>query len=67
MTRPARIGRGHLTQNQPATTDGVVGMVASTELNAILTPDEPTTLAAHMVPEVQDPNCDAVYDLTRWA
>jgi hypothetical protein len=43
------------------------GWWASTKLNAILTPDEPTTLAAHRVPEAQDTNCDAVYDLTRWA
>ncbi|WP_225827119.1 hypothetical protein [Streptomyces naphthomycinicus] len=43
------------------------GWWASTKLNAILTPDEPTTLAVHLVPDARDPNCDAVYDLTHWA
>ncbi|WP_055495233.1 hypothetical protein [Streptomyces sp. TP-A0356] len=43
------------------------GWWASTKLNAILTPDEPTALAAHLVPDAEDPNCDAVYDLTHWA
>ncbi|MEV5383625.1 hypothetical protein [Streptomyces sp. NPDC052721] len=43
------------------------GWWASAKLNAILTPDEPTTLAAHQVPDAYDPNCDTVYDLTRWA
>ncbi|MGW1912641.1 hypothetical protein ACWCQS_18435 [Streptomyces sp. NPDC002076] len=42
------------------------GWWASTKLNAILTPDEPTTLAVHLVPDARDPNCEAVYDLTRW-
>ncbi|MGV9567573.1 hypothetical protein [Streptomyces sp. NPDC003480] len=43
------------------------GWWASSKLNTILTPDEPTTLAVRLVPDTHDPNCDAVYDLTRWA
>ncbi|MFI1768993.1 hypothetical protein ACH41H_44145 [Streptomyces sp. NPDC020800] len=43
------------------------GWWASAKLNAILTPDEPATLAAHLVLDAHDPNCDTVYNLTRWA
>ncbi|MEV7617563.1 hypothetical protein [Streptomyces sp. NPDC089799] len=44
-----------------------VGWWASTKLIALLRPEEPTTLAAHRVPDARDPLCEAVYDLTNWA
>ncbi|MEU3405065.1 hypothetical protein ABZ766_14155 [Streptomyces sp. NPDC006670] len=37
------------------------------ELVTLLRPEEPTTLAAHRAHDVQDPLCEAVYDLTGWA
>ncbi|WP_225849909.1 hypothetical protein [Streptomyces sp. HPF1205] len=41
------------------------GWWASTKVVAILR--DAATLAAHVVPAADDPYCDAVYDLTRWA
>ncbi|KOG74975.1 MULTISPECIES: hypothetical protein [Streptomyces] len=44
-----------------------VGWWASTKLIAILNPNDKLTLAAHRVTDANDPHCDAVFDLTRWA
>ncbi|MEU6687729.1 hypothetical protein [Streptomyces sp. NPDC046832] len=45
----------------------IVGWWASAKLTALLRPDDPASLAVHKVPDTEDPICEAVYDLTRWA
>ncbi|MFD4828997.1 hypothetical protein ACFWPV_03925 [Streptomyces uncialis] len=44
-----------------------VGWWASAKLMTLLRPDDPDSLAVHQVPDTEDPACEAVYDLTRWA